>query len=135
MFRTPQKALTRKMNFRVSGQKIVPKRSIKYLGLVIDKFLHWKTHFTILRAKLERSIGRLAKLRYFVSANLLRIVYYAIFDSYLQYGCEVWGQNKNNSINEISRLQDKALRIILKIVILLPDLYTMKRELLGFLTW
>ena len=102
----------RKMNFRVSGQKIVPKRSIKYLGLVIGKFLHWKTHFTILRAKLERSIGHLAKLRYFVSANLLRIVYYAIFDSYLQYGCEVWGQNKNNSINEISRLQDKALRII-----------------------
>ena len=89
MFRTPQKALTRKMNFRVSGQKIVPKRSVKYLGLVIDEFLHWKTHFTILRAKLERSIGRLAKLRYFVSAILLRIVYYAIFDSYLQYGCEV----------------------------------------------
>ena len=40
MCRTPQKALTRKMNFRVSGQKIVPKRSVKYLGLVIDEFLH-----------------------------------------------------------------------------------------------
>ena len=112
MFRTPRNALTRKIDFRVSGQKIVPKRSIEYLGLVIDEFLHWKTHFTILRAKLERSIGLLAKLRYFVPANLLRTVYYAIFDSYLRYGCEVWGQNKNNSTNEISRLQDKALRII-----------------------
>ena len=112
MFRTPRKALTRKMNFIVSGLKIVPKRSVKYLGLVIDEFLHWKTHFTILRAKLERSIGLLDKLRYFVPANLLRTVYYAIFDSYLRYGCEVWGQNKNNSTNEISRLQDKALRII-----------------------
>ena len=102
------------MNFRVSGQKIVPKCSVKYLGLVIDEFLHWKTHFTILRAKLERSIGLLAKLRYLVSANLLRTVYYAIFDSYLQYGCEVWGQNKNDSANEISRFQDKALRISFK---------------------
>ena len=98
MFRTPRNALTRKINFRVSGQKIVPKRSIEYLGLVIDEFLYWKTHFTILRAKLERSIGLLDKLRYFVPANLLRTVYYAIFDSYLRYGCEVWGQNKNNSV-------------------------------------
>ena len=103
MFRTPRK---------VSGQKIVPKRSVKYLGLVIDEFLHWKTHFTILRAKLERSIDLLAKLRYFASENLLRTVYYAIFDSYLRYGCEVWGQNKKNSTNQIPRLQDKALRII-----------------------
>ena len=67
----------------------MPKRSVKYLGLVIAEFLHWKAHFTILRAKLERLIGLLAKLRYFVSANLLRTVYYAIFDSYLCYGCEV----------------------------------------------
>ena len=105
MFRTPRKTLTRKMNFRVSEQKIVPKCSVKYLGLVIDEFLHWKTYFTILRAKLERSIGILAKLSYFVSANLfLRTVYYAIFDSYLRHGCEVWGQNKNNSTNEISCL-------------------------------
>ena len=63
------------MNFRISGQKIELKSSGKYLGLVIDEFLNWKTQYTILRTKLERSIGLLAKLRYFVSANLLRTVY------------------------------------------------------------
>ena len=29
MFRTPRKASTRKINFRISEQKIVPKRSVK----------------------------------------------------------------------------------------------------------
>ena len=62
------------MNFRISGQRIQPKISAKYLGLAIGEFLNWKTHFTVLRAKLERSIGLLAKLRYFVSENLLRTV-------------------------------------------------------------
>ena len=100
------------MNFRISGQRIQPKSSVKYLGLVIDEFLNWKTGFTILRAKLEKSTDLLAKLRYFISANLLRIVYFAIFDSYLCYGCQVWGQNKNASSNESSRLQDKALRVM-----------------------
>ena len=79
---------------------------------MIDEFLHWKTHYTILRTKLERSVGLLAKLRYFTSANLLRTVYHAIFDSYLRYGCQVWGQNKNAYTNEISKLQDKAIRVI-----------------------
>ena len=100
------------MNFRISGQRIQPTSSAKYLGLVIDEFLNWKTHLTIVRAKLERSVALLAKLRYFVSANLLRTVYFTIFDSYLRYGCQIWRQNKKASTNEISRLQDKALRVI-----------------------
>ena len=97
------------MNFRISGQKIQTKSSAKYLGLMIDGFLHWKTHCTILRTRLQRL---LAKLRYFTSANLLRTVYYASFDSYLCYGCQVWGQNKNVYTNEISKIQDKAIRVI-----------------------
>ena len=100
------------MNFRICGQRIQLKSSAKCLGLAIDEFLNWKTHFTILRAKLERSVGFFIKLRYFASANLLRTVYFAIFDSYLRYGCRVWGQNKNASTNEISRLQVKALSVI-----------------------
>ena len=96
------------MNFRISGLRIKPKSSAKCLGLVIDEFLNWKTYFTNLRAKLERSIGLLATLRYFVSTNLL-IVYFAVSDSYLRYRCQVWGQNKNASTNEISIFQGKAL--------------------------
>ena len=44
LFRSPQKTLTRKMNFRISGQKIEPKSSPKYLGIILDEFLNWKTH-------------------------------------------------------------------------------------------
>ena len=51
-------------------------------------------------------------MRYFVSANLLRTVYFAIFDSYLRYGCQVWGQNNNADTKAISSIQDKAVRVI-----------------------
>ena len=83
LFRSPRKTATRKMNFRISWQKIEPKSSAKYLGIILDEFLNWKTHYRILKTKLERSIGLLIKIRYFVSAKLLRTVYFAIFDSYL----------------------------------------------------
>ena len=112
LFKSPKKLISRKLNFRISGQKIKMKHSAKYLGLIIDESLTWKDHFDILRAKLERSIGLLAKLRYYTSPNLLRTVYFAIFDSYMRYGCQVWGQHNNSNTNEIAKLQDKALRII-----------------------
>ena len=98
------------MNFRISGQRIKVKTCAKYLGIIIDEFLNWKSHFNVLRTKLGRSIGLLSKIRYFVSANLLRTIYFAIFDSYLRYGCQVWGQNKNARTKEITLIQDKALR-------------------------
>ena len=112
LFRSPRKIVTRKMNFRISGQKIKIKHSAKYLGLVIDESLSWKKYYDILRSKLERSVGLLAKLRYYVSTNLLRMVYFAIFDSYMPYRCQVWGQNKNADTKKISSIQDNAIRMI-----------------------
>ena len=60
-------------------------KSKKHLGIIIDEFLNWKSHFHILRTKLGLSIGLFSKIRYFVSADLLRTVYFATFDSYLCY--------------------------------------------------
>ena len=89
LFRAPRKPLTRKMNFRISGQRIKVKTCAKYLGIIIDEFLNWKSHFNVLRTKLGRSIGLLSKIRYFVSANLLRTIYFAIFDSTFLTGAGV----------------------------------------------
>ena len=63
------------------------------------------------------SLGEIKTLNSFLLEYCYKIVFWhkllcATKDSYLRYGCEVWGQNKNNSTNEIPRLQDKALRII-----------------------
>ena len=111
LFRAPQKHLTRKMNFRISGQRIKVKTCAKYLGIIIDEFLNWKSDFNVL-TKLGRSIGLVSKIRYFASVNLLRTIYFAIFDSCLHYRCQLWGQNKNASTKKIASIQDKALRIM-----------------------
>ena len=42
LFKVPRKPLTRKMNFRISGQRIKVKTQAKYLGVIIDEFLNWK---------------------------------------------------------------------------------------------
>ena len=55
----------------------------------------------------------LSKIRHYVPKEELKSIYYAIFSSHMTYGCQVWGQKSNSThVKEISKLQDKALRII-----------------------
>ena len=46
------------------------------------------------------------------SKQLLRTVYFAIFDSVLRYAVQVWGQHSNQTIREIEKLQEKAIRVM-----------------------
>ena len=45
-------------------------------------------------------------------SELLRTVYFSIFDLIMQYGLQVWGQKQSATLNDIERLQNKAARIM-----------------------
>ena len=68
-------------------------------------------HIDSLITKLSTAVGLLTKIRYYVPKYLLRTIYFSIFNSHLIYTCQVWVQNEAK-IQQISELQDKALRII-----------------------
>ena len=100
------------LNFRISGQKINEVKKTKYLGIYLDEHLTWNFQLSQIKTKLSRSCGLLAKLRYHVRTELLRTVYFAIFDSVLRYAVQIWGQHRNQAIKEIEKLQEKAIRIM-----------------------
>ena len=112
IFRPKRKTISKKMNFRVSWQKIHISTQTKYLGIILDEHLTWSQHIKQLKSKLSRANGLLAKVRYYTSENLLRTIYYALFKSHMRYGCQIWGQTSSQLTNEIAILQNKALRII-----------------------
>ena len=47
----------------------------------------------------------------FVSANILKSICYALFESHINYTCIIWGRNIS-TINRLYILQKKALRTI-----------------------
>ena len=99
----------KKKFFRVSGQKIEPVKQTKYLGIYLDEHLTWNFQISQIKSKLSRSSGLLARLRYCVKLDFLRTVYFAIFDSILRYGIQVWGQNRNQAIKDIEKRQPEFL--------------------------
>ena len=64
----------------------------------------------MLKAKLRRGNGLLAKLRHYTSSKLLTTIYNALL-SCTWDGCEIWGQTKNQHISDAVKLQKKAVRI------------------------
>ena len=53
----------------------------------------------------------LYKVRDFVNTNILKSIYYALFESHFNYACIIWGLNIS-TINRLCILKKKALRII-----------------------
>ena len=89
LFRPNTKTITKHLNFRISGQKVNIVKQTKYLGIYLDEHLTWNFQLDQIKRRLSRSCGLLAKLKYFTETDLLRTVYFAIFDSILRYAIQV----------------------------------------------
>ena len=96
----------------MSGQKIRQKTCTKYLGVLIDEHLLFKDHINFLKQKLNRANGILAKLRHHLPSDILKTVYYYLFDTRLCYACQVWGQSNSDILVMVQGAQNKALRMI-----------------------
>ena len=82
------------------------------LGVIIDEHMSFNEYMNTLKQKLNRANGILAKLKYYVTADVLKTIYYAFFDSHMKYACHIWGQVQGKTFDMIQRVQNKALRII-----------------------
>ena len=84
-FKSPRKVLSDEIKIKLTGKRLYPSNSVKYLGVRIDKFLHWHDQVNNIAVKLNRANALLLKIRNYVNMKTLRNIYYAIFDSHLTY--------------------------------------------------
>ena len=86
------KVLSDEIKINFTGKRLYPSNSVKYLGVRIDKFLHWHDQVNNIAVKLNRANALLLKIRNYVHMKTLRNIYYAIFDSHVTYSRIVWAQ-------------------------------------------
>ena len=83
IIKSKQKKFEGDLKIRLCGKRLYSTESVKCLGLKIDRNLSWQHHFNDLSSKLNRANAHLFKMRKYVSLEILRCIYFAIFDSYL----------------------------------------------------
>ena len=111
IFKSKRKQFDGEVKLKLSCKRLSPTDSVKYLGVKIDGNLLWKSHIDHLSVKLSRANALLFKIRNFVNSSILRTIYFAIFESHLNYCCPVWSQN-HNAINRLVIIQKKLLELL-----------------------
>ena len=84
---------------------------MRYLAVKTDDNLKWKNQTYDIATKLNRANALLYIIRNYVSFSTLKVIYFAIFDSDINYAKLLWGQNSNSKLRNII-LHKKLLKII-----------------------
>lgn len=82
----------------------------KYLGLTIDSRMSFSNHVETLKNYFRCTLRHFFYLRKICSTTLLKIIYYGIFHSKLQYGIACWGGAYKNKIQPLLIIQKYILR-------------------------
>ena len=93
IFKHQRKKLDSPIKIKLNRKRLYPSKSIKYLGIKIDENLNWKQHIRDIAIKLNRANALLFTIRKYVNKHILRTIYFAIFDSHINFANLLWGQN------------------------------------------
>ena len=85
---------------------------MKFLSVLLDENLSWKTHIKYIENKISKNIGILFKARPFLNKKSLLSLYYSYIHSYINYGSVSWGSTCRTNLKKINSQQKHALRII-----------------------
>ena len=104
-------------SLNINGEEIKFSDSIKYLGVILDKKLNFNEHINEQIIKAKKSMNILYKLSGYKDwgsdSNTLRTVYLSLIRSKLTYGEEVYHRARKSKLNELDKLQNRALRVII----------------------
>ena len=92
MLRSRKLKIDNSFKFKLDGKRLVPSKSVKYLGVLLNEHLQWNEQISLVKMKLNRAAGILCKLRYNPNLSVLKIIYHSLFGSRLLYGSQLWEQ-------------------------------------------
>ena len=99
----------------IGNMKIQRSRTVKYIGLHIDEMLNWNVHVSHLQNSLIELFGIFNQLKDYVSTKLARQIYYSFVYSRINYAIEVYGSCSETSLNRVQVLQNKLLKLLLRL--------------------
>ena len=110
-FSPPQRKYS-KICLKIGKKRIKEVNETKYLGVILDKHLSWKSHLETLNRKLSRGIGILYKLKQFATNEILRTSFFSFFQSHLNYNVLNWSCAYASNMKRIKTSLNKAVRIL-----------------------
>ena len=96
----------------INNAKIKRENSLKFLGVMIDENLTWKTHVELAENKVSKSVGILLKASRFLNANCLRSIYFALVHPYINYANIAWASTNKTYLKRILGKQKQVAKLL-----------------------
>ena len=84
----------------------------KYLSLLIDHRLRWTEHVDFVKSKIRPFLAVLRRCSYLVPECSKLSLYYSSVHSHFLYLLSIWGVTAVSRLEELARMQNKAIRYI-----------------------
>ena len=92
---------SKKINVILDGVPLEIVNTTKFLGIIIDENLTWKSHIDAISKTISRNIGMLSKMKHFVPGYILYSLYCTLVLPYIKYGILIWGNTCKTCLDKI----------------------------------
>ena len=116
LFHTQNKPMEQNLKEIVTDEISIERvTNIKYLGVIIDEKLNWNMHINFVCDSLVKFFGIFNHIKHKVTQKVVRQLYYGFIYSKIAYGLEVYGYTSVSNVSKIQTMQNKLLKLILKL--------------------
>ena len=82
------------------------------MGVEIDERLSWDKHIEAICKKVSAGIGAIRRVKPYVPANTLEIIYKALVEPYFEYCSPLWDNCGKTLQERLQKFQSRAARVI-----------------------
>ncbi len=107
VFRSPKRK-----NITIHLKNITQESHVKYLGVYLDENFSWEHQIKHINIKVNKNIGIINKLIYYVDLKMFKQLYYTLIYPYLNYDIMSWGNTYTSKLTKIRTKQNKCIRSI-----------------------
>ena len=96
----------------VNGNNLKRAKTVKYLGILVDEDLKFKSHVNKVSGVISRNNGIISRAKYLLDKKLLLMLHHALVQPLMMYCSVVWGSNYDTTLHPIVIQQKRAIRLI-----------------------
>ncbi len=89
-------------------------KNFKLLGILFDEYLTFDAHINQLCSKISKSLFCLNRVKNFISADIRKLLYFAMIHSHIMYCLCIYSCANSTSLNPLRIKQKAAIRVIAK---------------------
>jgi len=99
------------INIKIDNKEINKVTTTKFLGVLIDNNMDWKSHNSHVTKIISKYNGIIRKVRPFLPPNSLQTLYNTFILPYLSYCAIIWADKNNTNLDSLFLVQKKSIRI------------------------